>query len=207
MAISFFDQAPLGSIAIRTNSAIGTLESVTGLSVVHLQNGTQVRSTFTLANVLQDVVDATQYQFTKLFTFPAGEIQFMKANVSLQQKTTSAIASTIIAAAAGKLGIGTAPASNTTLAATMINLVPGSGETPTAFTTSQTINVLATLFTAKLKTGVAADFFVIDGTAAPSVLYLNTAYPTAGDVLANGTQTLTGTVVVEWQLLSYDFGF
>jgi hypothetical protein len=207
MAISYFDDQPLGSLPVRTNSAIGSLETVTGLSVVHKQLGTQVRSTFTLANVLQDVVDATQYQFTKLFTFPAGEIQFMKANVSLQQKTTSAIVSTIIAAAAGKLGIGTAPASNTTLAATMINLVPGSGETPTAFTTSQTINVLATLFTAKLKTGVAADFFVIDGTAAPSVLYLNTAYPTAGDVLANGTQTLTGTVVVEWQLLSYDFGF
>jgi len=207
MSISFFSEQPLGSLPVRTNSSIGTLETVTGLSVVHRQIGTNVQSTFTLAGVLQDVVEPTQYQFTKLFTFPAGEIQFMKANVSLQQKTTSTIASTIIAAAAGKLGIGTAPASNTTLATTMINLVPGTAETPTPFTTSQTINVLATLFTAKLKTGVAADFFVIDGTAAPSVLYLNTAYPTAGDVLATGTQTFTGTITVEWQLLSYDFGF
>ena len=207
MAISYFDDQPLGSLPVRTNSAIGSLETVTGLSVVHKQLGTQVRSTFTLAGVIQAVVDPTQYQFTKLFTFPAGEIQFMKANVSLQQKTITDVATTIIAAAAGKLGVGTAPASNTTLASTMINLVPGSGETPTPFTTSPTTGTLATLFTAKLKTGVSGDFFVIEGTTTPSILYLNTAYPTAGDVLLLGSQSFTGTVVVEWQLLSYDFGF
>jgi len=205
MSISFFDQAPLGNITIRTNSAIGTLETVTGLSVVHLQNGTNVRSRFVLNAVLQAVTKGDAHQPLKLFTYPPGEIQFKKANLSLSQITTSTVVSTIDANFAGTLGVGTVAAGAPPLATTQINLIPGSGQTPTAFTASAVKDASNGVITAKLKTGVAADFFVIDGTTTASELYFNNVY--TADPTGSGTQTWTGWITVEWELLSFDFGF
>jgi hypothetical protein len=47
-------------------------------------------------------------------------------------------------------------------------------------------------------TAVLASPAVFDGTATAKDLYLNTAYATTGDVDADATQTISGTIVVTW---------
>jgi len=193
-----FDDQPLGALAIKSSSSIGTLESVTGLTVTHKQNGTNVRSTFTLTDVPQSVVNGVEYQSTKLFTFPKGVIQVKSASASLAQKTTSEIATTLNSGVTGALGVGSAAATGTTLATDKQNFIPTH-----AFVTSTVINVAAAAAAAILGTGVVADFFVLDGSTTAVPLYLNTAYATTGDVDGDATQTLTGTIVISWELLSW----
>jgi hypothetical protein len=110
------------------------------------------------------------------------------AVATLRQKTTSTIASTLNSGVTGAIGVGTATASATTLATTMQDIIP-----TTAFTSSATINVAGTAVTA-----VLASPAVFDGTATAKDLYLNTAYATTGDVDADATQTISGTIVVTW---------
>jgi hypothetical protein len=132
------------------------------------------------------VVNGTEYQSTLLYTFPEGRINVLGNTATLQQKTTSALASTLNASSTGAIGLGTAAASATTLATTMVDLLPS-----TAFTSSATINVAGTAVSAAL--AAAAQF---DGTSAAKAMYLNTAYATTGDVDADATQTISGTIVL-----------
>lgn len=157
----------------------------------HVQLGPFCVTTLTLDNVAQTVVNGTEYQGTKIYDFPEGRLLVLGVTASLKQKTTSAIASTLISGATGSLGLGTATASATTLASTMVDLLPA-----TAFTTSTTINVAAAAVGAAL--AASAHF---DGTTTPIDMYLNTAYATTTDVVADATQTISGTVVITWMNL------
>lgn len=190
-----YEELTVGKLVLTGNSGTdanaGTLEAVSGLSVVHKQLGPLVQSTFTLTDVAQAVVDGTEYQSTKLFTFPEGRILVLGTTASLAQKTTSAIATTLNSGVTGALGIGTAAASATTLATTMVDLLPS-----TAFTTSTTINVAATAVGAAL--AASAHF---DGTTTAKPVYLNSAYATTTDVDADATQTWTGTITITWLFL------
>jgi hypothetical protein len=141
--------------------------------------------TLTLNNVGQTVVNGTEYQGTKLYTFPEGRIHVVGVLATLQQKTTSVLASTLNASSTGSIGLGTATASATTLATTMVDLLPA-----TAFTSSATINVAGTAVSAAL--AAAAQF---DGTTTAKAMYLNTAYATTTDVDADATQTISGTII------------
>jgi hypothetical protein len=142
--------------------------------------------TLTLNNVPQAVVNGTEYQGTLLYTFPEGRMNVLGVTASLQQKTTSVLASTLNASSTGAISLGTATASATTLATTMVDLLPS-----TAFTSSATINVAGTAVTAAL--AAAAQF---DGTATAKKMYLNTAYATTTDVDADATQTISGTITL-----------
>lgn len=146
------------------------------------------QTTITLDNMTQAVVNGTEFQGTKIYDFPEARIYVVGAVATLQQKTTSVLASTLNASVTGAIGVGTATASATTLATTMQDIIP-----TTAFTSSATINVAGTAVTA-----VLASPAVFDGTATAKDLYLNTAYATTTDVDADATQTISGTIVVTW---------
>lgn len=177
-----------GTFAAATAATLGTLAAVSGLTVEHTTDGLLNRSVFTLTDVAQSVVDGTEYQSTKLFTFPEGFIKVEGVVASLAQKTTTALATTINASSTGAVALGTAAASNVSLTSTMVNLLPS-----TAFTSSATINVAGTAVVA----GLAASA-IFDGHSTAKDIYLNSAYATTTDVDGNGTQTFTGTIIVTW---------
>lgn len=159
-----------------TVSAINTIQGIVNQTV------------FTLSSLAQTVVNGTEYQGTKIYDFPAGRILVLGVVASISQKTTSELASTLNASSTGALSLGTATASSTTLDGTMANLLPS-----TAFTSSATVNVAGTAVSGAL--AASAQF---DGTATAIDLYVNTAYATTGDVDADATQTLSGTITVTW---------
>lgn len=152
----------------------------------HEQFGPFVKTTLTLNNVAQTVTNGTEYQGTKIYDLPAGRLLVLGVTATLQQKTTSAIATTINSGVTGAIALGTAAASNVSLTGTMVDLLPS-----TAFTSSTTINVAGTAVSAAL--AASAHF---DGTSTAKDVYLNTAYATTTDVDGNGTQTISGTVVL-----------
>lgn len=169
------------------NSEVGA-PAVSTVTAKHVQLGPFCVTTLTLADVAQSVVNGTEYQGTKIYDFPQGRISVLGVTATLQQKTTSALASTLNAGSTGAIALGTAAASATTLASTMVDLLPS-----TAFTSSATINVAGTAVSASL--AAAAQF---DGTSTAKDVYLNTAYATTTDVDGNATQTISGTVVITW---------
>lgn len=151
------------------------------------QMGSFYKTTLTLDNVGQSVVNGTEYQSTKIFTFPEGRILVLGVVATLQQKTTSAIASTLNSGT-GAISLGSAAASAVALSSTMVDLMPS-----TAFTSSTVINVAGTAVSSAL--AASAQF---NGTTTPIPVYLNTAYATTTDVDANATQTISGTVSLVW---------
>lgn len=154
----------------------------------HVQFGPFCQTTLTLNNVPQSVVNGTEYQGTKIYDFPQGRLNVLGVTATLQQKTTSALASTLNASSTGAISLGTATASNVSLTGTMVDLLPS-----TAFTSSATINVAGTAVSAAL--AASAQF---DGTTTAKDVYLNTAYATTTDVDGNATQTISGTIVITW---------
>ena len=145
----------------------------------------------TLDNVPQTVVNGTEYQGTKIYTFPEGRILVLGVTATLKQKTTSALASTLNASSTGAIALGTATASNVSLTSTMVDLLPS-----TAFTSSATVNVAGTAVSAAL--AASAQF---DGTSTAKSMYLNTAYATTTDVDGDATQTISGTINVVFVFL------
>lgn len=152
------------------------------------QFGSFYQTTLTLVDVPQTVVNGTEYQSTTLYTFPEGRLYVVGCTATLQQKTTSVLASTLNASSTGAISLGTVAASSTTLSGTMVDLLPS-----TAFTSSATINVAGTAVSAALASPAA-----FDGTSAAKAVRLNTAYATTTDVDADATQTISGTIVLTW---------
>jgi hypothetical protein len=180
---------PDGGIRITDNEArMGSVPAAVAsyVSVKREQFGSLTQLTLTLNNVPQTVVNGTEYQSTQIYTFPEGRLNVLGVTATLQQKTTSTLASTLNASSTGAISLGTAAASATTLATTMVDLLPS-----TAFTSSATINVAGTAVSAAL--AAAAQF---DGTGTAKSMYLNTAYATTADVDGDATQTISGTIVV-----------
>lgn len=180
-----------GSIRITDDkSRVGSVTAPSSGSIVIKRTnfGPFCQTKLTLNNVPQSVVNGTEYQGTKLYTFPEGRINVLGVTATLQQKTTSALASTLNASSTGAIALGTATASSTTLNGTMADLLPS-----TAFTSSATVNVAGTAVSAALAS--SAQF---DGTSTAKAVYLNTAYATTTDVDGNATQTISGTIVITW---------
>lgn len=176
-----------GSYALtddKTRTGAVTAPATGSISIKREIVGSLYSVTLTLDNVPQAVVNGTEYQGTLLYTFPEGRIFVLGTTATLQQKTTSALASTLNASVTGAIALGTATASNVSLTGTMVDLLPS-----TAFTSSATINVAGTAVSAAL--AAAAQF---DGTATAKAMYLNTAYATTTDVDADATQTISGTI-------------
>lgn len=154
----------------------------------HVGVGLVNQTLLTISALPQTVVNGTEYQGTKIFTFPEGRILVLGVVASLQQTTTSTILSTLNGSSTGAVALGTDEASSTTLASAMVDLLPS-----TAFTSSATINVAGTAVTAAL--AAAAQF---DGTGTAKDMWLNSAFATTGDVDADATQTWSGSVRLTW---------
>jgi len=171
-------------------SRVGTVNppSTGSISIKREDMGSFRQFVLTLDNVPQAVVNGTEYQGTKLYTFPEGRVFVLGVTATLQQKTTSALASTLNASSTGAIALGTAAATGTTLSGTAADLLPS-----TAFTSSATVNVAGTAVSAAL--AAAAQF---DGTSTAKSIYLNTAYATTTDVDGDATQTISGTVRVSY---------
>lgn len=175
---------------LASQTGFGSVPSAVGATCVanELGSGVVHQTVLTLSGVLQDVVNGTEYQGTKIYSFPAGRILVLGVTASLAPTTTSIIGSTLNSGVTGSLGLGTATASATTLASTMVDLLPA-----TAFTSSTTINVAAAAVGAAL--AASAQF---DGTTTAKDMFLNSAFATTGDVDADATMTWAGTVTVTW---------
>lgn len=171
-----------------TDSLDGEVGSspISTVTAKHVQLGPLCITTLTLDNVAQTITNTSaEYAGTQIYDFPAGRIAILGVTASLQQKTTSALATTIASGATGAIALGTATASNTSLTGTMVDLLPS-----TAYTSSTTINVAGSAVGAAL--AATAQF---DGTSTAKDVFLNTAIATGS---ANGTQTISGTVVISW---------
>lgn len=172
---------------------VGAVPAAVTATVVAAESGfgPMRRTRLTLTDLAQAVVNGTEYQGTKIYTFPEGRIQIHGVVSSLAQKTTSVIASTLNASVTGSLALGSVTASATTLATTMVDLAPA-----TAFTSSATINVAGTAVNPVL--AAPAQF---DGHTTALAMFLNSAYATTTDVDADATQTWTGWVDITWSWL------
>lgn len=146
------------------------------------------RTTVTFAARSLAVTDALAYAGTKVYDFPAGRIYVLSASSSLQAAIKSDPTTTINASAAMDYSFGTVTASNITLAATMVNIVP-KVDIPLA-------GAVDTLSTAA--TGILGAPATFDGTVTPVDVYLNVAFPTDTEIDADGTLEITGSLTIVW---------
>lgn len=180
------DKAPPASVL----AGVGSIPGAVAGNVSAVEYGDQKfhQTVLTLANLPQAVVNGTEYQGTKIYDFPEGRILVLGVTAQLQQKTTSEIAGTLNSGVTGAVSLGSVVASATTLASTMVDLLPS-----TAFTSSTVINEAGAAVGAAL--AASAQF---NGTTTPLDMYLNSAFATTGDVDADATQAWSGTITVTW---------
>lgn len=188
----YLDHTDVFTVLSQSGASPTGLAVVTGLTAIdNTRDGVLHQTVFTLSGVAQAVVNGTEYQGTKLFTFPEGRVHVLGVTAKLTQTTTSAVASTLNASSTGAVALGTVTASNVSLTSTMVDLAPS-----TAFTSSATINVAGTAVGFAL--AASAQF---DGTTTAKEMYLNSAFATTTDVDADATMTWSGTITLTWHFL------
>lgn len=168
----------------------GLPPSKSGLSAITTGSGGSYKTVFTLKAMPITVTDALAYASQKLFDFAAGKVRMKGGTASLAFAVTSARAGTINDNAAMDWSLGSAAASNVTLATTMVDFIAKQDKTldgaVDAYTTAQAADFAA-----------AATF---DGTSTPVDLYLNVSFPTGTDIDADGTLAVNGTITLLYEL-------
>jgi hypothetical protein len=180
--------------AAAPSGVVGSL-GVSGLTIQELGDDALHQTVLTLTDVAQTVVNGTEYQGTQLYQFPRGRLYVVGVTMNIAQKTTSDLATTLNTGSTGAVSLGTATASATTLASTMVDLMAS-----TAFTSSSTINVAGTAVGGLLSPAA------FDGHSTAKKLYLNSAFATTGDVDGDATMTWTGTITITWANLGVSAG-
>jgi hypothetical protein len=177
---------------------LGTPVTISGMTCVEYTDGIVRQLLFTFTNVALTITDALAYLGTKIYDFELCYVNFLAAHFVGTLTTTSAIASTLNSGVAVSLGIGTAAASNVTLSTTMMNVLPGSGETAAGFTSSTVINVASAEISMVLAAGISAAHLLsnINGTATAIDLYFNLAVATATDIDADATVAVNGQLAI-----------
>ena len=166
---------PFTAPADQTQGTAGTGVAVSEAAPLAVQ-----RVTLTLTNALITVLDADDFGSLAIWTFPDRNLHVLNAevNLSIVKDGVGFISTTDL-----DIALGTAAASNTTLATTMLNVLPKQDANADALT----VTVAASTFTA---VGTAAGLAVPD--AANNILYLNASAPT--EISEDGTLTVTGTI-------------
>lgn len=177
---------------------VGTVTSLPGLKVEECGEGPIRQSIFTFTAMSHVLSDTNAYSSQKIYTFPKGVITIVGSVGMLTFTTTTAIASTLNASKTVQWGLGSAAASATTLATTMIDMLPGSGQTVPTFTSSATINVASAEADAQFKGPGTINLNILDGTTTAVAAYLNFAIATATDIDADATITITGRIALSW---------
>lgn len=181
-----YDSTSLASVITNT-AAAGAVNGAT-VSAAEYGDGVVHKTVLTLAATPLTVTDALAYAGVKVYDFPEGRLHVLGVTASLQWAVTSARVSTINDSASLTWGLGTATASNATLATTMVDLLPK--------TTKVLAAAAAALNTASTAALAAAAQF--DGTGTASDAFLNAAFETGTDIDADGTMTATGTITITW---------
>lgn len=157
------------------------------------------QTVFKFTNMVITITDALAYASQQIYDFPAGRIHIKDCVARITPTTTSTIASTLNSGATVSWGIGTAAATSETLATTMMNAMPGSGESVNNFTSSTTINVAAAADTGFLAAVSAAYLAAwIDGTSTAADLYFNLGVPTTTQIDGDATVSITGHAILTW---------
>ena len=94
-----------------------------GLTAVTTGRGGTYRTVFTFNAMQISVTDALAYASQKIFDFAAGKIRMKGGTASLAFAVLTARAGTINASAAMDWSLGSAAASNVTLASTMVDFI------------------------------------------------------------------------------------
>jgi hypothetical protein len=131
----------------------------------------------TLTAVPITITDALAYASVKLLTLQQGHVTLLGGVAkNLVFTTTSLDTSTLNDAKTVQFGVGSAAASATTLATTMLSFMPGTGQSVPTYT-SAAQNTASTAVDSAL---LASVFLDGSGTALP--VYLNLAVGTGGDI-------------------------
>lgn len=177
--------------AVRTGGAgiaddpVGTIPTITGMTLAEQSGGGMHRATITFAAASFTITDALAYLGTKIYDFPEGRIMFLGSTASLQFAVTSDRTATINDNASLTWALGTAAASNITLATTMVDLLPKTTKVLAAATTA--LNTAST-------GALASTPSHFDGTGTAKDMYLNFGFETNTDIDADGTLTVTGSI-------------
>lgn len=190
-------------------NAVGTAVAVAGLKCEEFgDDGSPIRQTkFTFTNLALTITEisgsAEGFASQQIYDFPLGYINILSAVFTGTLTTTSVIADTLNSGVVVNLGIGTAATVGGdagVLATTRQNVIPGSGETSSGFTSSTVINVASASITTVFAASVSAAHLAVQlpGQSTAVDLFLNLGVPTANDIDADATVTVNGTLVVTW---------
>lgn len=176
---------------IGTPCSAGCAGAVQDASVATAEYGTDhIHTTvLTLTNTPVTVRDTEQGGGVKIYTFPKGKLIRLGAVSNLTITTTSAIASTLNSGVTGNHGVGSTTQASATLATTEQDFVQ-----VTNFTSSTTIDVAP----AAVKAYGVPSVTLLDGSTTPISLFMNVAVAGAGDIDADATVVVNGTVTVHW---------
>jgi hypothetical protein len=160
-----------------------------GATVTATETAPRVHSTLlTLVATPLTLRDTEQGAGVKIYDFPLGRILILDAKGSVAMKTTSILADTLNASKTCNWGVGTVTQANATLATTEQDIINVED-----ITSSATINVAGAA-----SPGVGVAMTLLDGSETAIDAFLNVSVPTADDIDANATVTLTGTIEISW---------
>jgi hypothetical protein len=181
----------LGGFRITDNvQSVGSIvmPAAGSISAKEEQFGSFHVTTLNLEAARVSVTDANAYGGTQIYDFPEGRILVLGVTGSIRWAVTSTRASTINDNASLTWSVGTATASNATLATTMVDLLPKTTKVLAAATTAYNTASTAAL-------AASAHF---DGTGTAKDAFLNAAFETGTDIDGDGTLAATGNVTICW---------
>lgn len=165
----------------------------TSVTAVEYGVGPFHQTVLTISSLAMAISDLHFGGGSKLYTFPEGNIMVLGATCTVQETTTSTIASTLKASKTLSVGVGsvqTTTQDSGTLVTTQQDIVNAF-----ACTSSATINVAGTAVNGKQSATTALKF---DGTSTAQPIWLNCGVVTNTDIDADATTTWSGTVTLTW---------
>lgn len=168
----------------------GVPGNVAGLSVETTGRGGSFKTVFTFNGMRVSVTDALAYASQKIFDFADGKVRLKGGTARLQFSVVTDRTATINNNGSLTWSLGSAAASNATLASTMVDFL--------AKTTRTLDGAAAALSTASAADLAAAATF--DGTATAKDLFLNFGFETGTDIDADGIIAVYGTITMLWEL-------
>ena len=184
-------------VALHDSSSVGlttlNVGAVNGstVSAVERGNGHLHQTVLTLATTPLTLADATVGAGVKIYDFPVGQITVLNASGSVQETTTSALATTLNASVTYNWGVGTTTQASGTLATTEQNII-----NTTNGTASATINVEAA---ASSSTQTVAPL-AYNGKSTAIDAFFNVGIASATDIDGDATTTWDGTITITWLL-------
>jgi hypothetical protein len=160
-----------------------------GATVTAAESAPKVhQTTLTLAALPLTLRNTEQGAGVKIYDFPLGRIVMLDASGSIAMTTTSILANTLNLSKTCNWGVGTTSQASAILATTEQDIIQVED-----ITSSATINVAGVV-----SAGVGVAMTYLDGSATPIDAFLNVSVPTADDIDADATVTISGEISFSW---------